>query len=173
MPEREAGIRLVQNGRTHGSLMQSLDALLALIAASHYAGASPKPGALSSLESRLGRKIPREMACFYDRCDGAKLFSERDPPYRFLPLSALCHPGELILGSSEIINGISLWLAFCDVRDGNYVAIDLATCSDDFCNIVDCFHETFPDLSQEAIIANSFREFLDKALHSGGRLYWL
>jgi len=60
------------------------------------------------------------------------------------------------------------------VRSGlDYVAVDVATVEDGHYPLYDCWHEAFNRPEFRDRIAGSFAEFLDRALASGGRCYWL
>ncbi len=158
--------------------MERLQPLLDVIAAAHF----PEPGAseelLQACELRLNAALPSDLRDFYRFANGARLFDKIDSPYRIMPLSKLCHPSVVILGEDCRPEGTEGFVAFCDVRDGNYLAIDLKQCTAESgassqCPIIDCFHETFPDPAYLEVIANSFSEFLSYSLTSGGGEFWL
>jgi hypothetical protein len=77
---------------------------------------------------------------------------------------------ELVAGTEDDSICPPSWYAVCDVRDGNFVALDLASTRGGHTTVLDVFHET-PASAQA--IATSFSEFLAKALASGGEHYWL
>lgn len=128
---------------------------------------------MRACEARLETTLPREMREFYRFADGARLFDKTDPPYRIMSLAELCHPSIVIPGADHSQNHTSGLIAFCDVRDGNYVAASMRDCAGDECPMVDCFHETFPDADYMETISMSFSEFLSRTLASGGELFWL
>ncbi|WP_395825532.1 SMI1/KNR4 family protein [Archangium minus] len=66
-----------------------------------------------------------------------------------------------------------LWYVVCDTGDGDYVALDTSTTENGYYPLLDCFHETFMESGSNKRIAHSFSDFLERALRSGGRLYWL
>jgi cell wall assembly regulator SMI1 len=153
-----------------------MDALIRQVCDDHF----PSRGASAELIAQFERdgqlRLPDDMRLFYAACNGAKLFDKSDSPFAFFPLEQMCHPSEAVWGSMENIpDWTARWIAFCDVRDGNYVAIDLDQRSDGAYNIMDIFHETFGDRAYDRIIARSFSEFLEGALGSseGNRLFWL
>ncbi|QAT82217.1 hypothetical protein EJ065_0610 [Corallococcus coralloides] len=61
----------------------------------------------------------------------------------------------------------------CEVRDGNYVLLDVSQQYDGRYPLRDGFPEGFPDPTQCPRIASSFSEFLAGALRSNGRWFWL
>jgi cell wall assembly regulator SMI1 len=151
----------------------NVDRLVEITKKKHHA--RPK-ATLNSIE-RFQRShyvtLPADMKAFYSHCDGASLFEKDDPTYKLLPLSQIARARILVNGEDTDACGPESWYGFCDVRDGNYVAIDLDTASSTFSCVFDCFHETFPDPAYTNMIARSFSEFLENALNSRGQLYWL
>jgi hypothetical protein len=63
--------------------------------------------------------------------------------------------------------------ALCDVQDGNYVLVDVAHQEDGRYPLIDGDHEAWPDPAYCEQIASSFSEFLEAALRSKGRQFWL
>jgi hypothetical protein len=75
-------------------------------------------------------------------------------------------PQRLLLGILLATASVSLWIS-------NYVAVDMSTTENGRYPMLDCFHETFMETGSSKRIAHSFSDFLDRALQSGGRPYWL
>jgi len=153
--------------------MSSIEQVLEQLKVAHYVVPQLNSNRVLEFETHLGYSLPSDMHLFYERYDGARLFSEDDPPYRIFGLSDLKHPASYLLGTTRSQGPTESWLAFCDVRDGNYVAIDLKDGKDGRAEVRDCFHETFPDPEYCGVIAYGFQEFLEKAMASGGSLFWL
>lgn len=65
------------------------------------------------------------------------------PTYRFVPIREIYPTRIDIDGKKTDESGRHDRLTICDVLDGNYIAIDLASKSGDEFNFIDCFHETF------------------------------
>lgn len=63
--------------------------------------------------------------------------------------------------------------ALCDVQDGNYVLLDVAHPKNGHYPLIDGDHEAWPDPLYCEELASSFSEFLEKALRSQGRQFWL
>jgi hypothetical protein len=63
--------------------------------------------------------------------------------------------------------------ALCYVQDGDYILVDTSRQQDGRYPLIDGWHEGFPDPQYCKQIASSFSEFLEKALRSGGRQFWL
>lgn len=152
----------------------NLEALVAQIVTSHFPEKGANASAIESFETKWGLPLPDDAKMFYREMDGASLFSQSDPPYRILRLSEI-EPIALLLDadSKEIDAEISKWFAMCDVRDGNYVALNLGQAHQAECPVIDCFHETFPNKVYCTVISRSFSEFVSNALNSEGRLFWL
>jgi cell wall assembly regulator SMI1 len=133
------------------------------------------PSEIEILETRLGYMLPGDLKTFYRRYNTVSLFV--DPLggaiYRFV-LASQIRPTRLdIYGEDADEWGPSTWLTVCDVLDGNYIALDIASGSGDQYNYIDCFHETFAEPGQSMIIARSFSELVRSALEGGGdRLFW-
>ena len=151
----------------------NLDRQLSEIRQSHFPNPPAAISDLQQFENRYGCDLPWEMTAFYRECDGAELFRRPNSPYRLMRVGELCRARQAIFGEDTDDLGPSTWYAFCDVADGNYVAIVLDDAMYDRFTIRDCFHEAFPDPDYCPVIAHSFGEFLARALNSGGELYWL
>lgn len=125
---------------------------------------------LARFEAASGIRLPRDVRAFYRAMDGASLFERSDPPYRLLPIAQVKRVSKLVTGAGDDPVCPPSWYAVCDVGDGNYVALDLASTKGGRTTVLDVFHET-PASAQA--IATSFTEFLTKALATGGERYWL
>jgi hypothetical protein len=112
-----------------------------------------------------------EMRAFYLAFDGARLFADMGPIYHLLPLSRITRARVAILGEDIDANGPPGVYAFCYVQDSDYVALDVSAKVEGAYLVRDCYHETFPH--KQRVIAKSFVDFLERALNSGGELYWL
>jgi hypothetical protein len=86
-----------------------------------------------------------------------------------------------IYGTDTLEYGPDSHYAFCAYGDGDCFAIDLAPTKrlvdvqdkSRWC-IIDCFHETYPDVDFSEHIAPTFSEFLRRALESeGNTLFWI
>lgn len=140
----------------------------------HFSNPPATESQIEAFERRSGYSLPLEMRLFYKSSNGACLFDKTDPPYKFLSLADIQRARVSLLGVDDDEHGPASWYAFCDVRDGNYVAIDLDPSAACPYSVIDCFHETFPDPEYCSPIASSFTDFLEGALSSGGEgLYWL
>jgi cell wall assembly regulator SMI1 len=120
---------------------------------------------IDALEKSLGYLLPHDMKDFYRRYQSVRLFdSGSGATYRFIPIDKI-HPTRIdIYGEDTNEWGPSTWLSICDVMDGNYIAIDVASIIGDECNFIDCYHESFAEPGECEIIARSFTELLEHAL---------
>jgi hypothetical protein len=117
--------------------------------------------------------LPGDMYAFYKAHNGVRFYSRNDSPYRFLRLDEIRTARFMIYGDENESSGPEWLFAFCDVRDGNYVGIDLRGL-EGMNAIVDCFHETFPDPAYSITVDWSFKGFLAEILGCNGRsLFWL
>lgn len=151
----------------------SLDPLLEEISLHHF----PRPPASSrhieEFESRVGWRLDDDLRSFYLHCDGAELFQRPNSPFRILPLSEITRARVALFAHDSDEYGTASWFVICYVEDGNYVAIDVSQTASGRYPVHDCFHELLPGAPQDKQIAHSFSDFLERALHSQGRRYWL
>ena len=147
--------------------MSVIHELIELVTKSHFPNQPATTAEIERVQVRLGVFLPLDMRLFFSSMNGACLFDKTFSPYRLMACDKLANVSTVILGTHAGPSYAKSWIAFCDVQDGNYVAIDVSSES-----VFDCFHETFGD-GQEKIIARSFSEFLREALASGGREFWL
>lgn len=119
---------------------------------------------------RTGYSLPPDMATFFRECDGASLFGGR---FEIPDPDGIVRVRVAIAGEDSDEICPASWFVICDVRDGNYVAIDFESRKGDTVEIIDCFHETIGAEGESAVIARSFTEFLSRLLSAGGGEYWL
>jgi hypothetical protein len=150
-----------------------LHRLLLEISRAHFPNPPASPEQVAAFERSAGWRLDPELRAFYLHCDGADLFQKPDSPYRLLPLSRIVRVRQAILGRDTDEAGPAAWYALCDVGDSDYVAVDTSRAENGLYPLLDCFHETFTEPGSCTRIASSFSEFLQRALSSGGRLYWL
>lgn len=132
------------------------------------------PSEIDALERKCDFPLPSDLKTFYRKYMTVELFDSPDgATYRFVPVSDI-HPTRIdIYGKDTDEWGPSTWLTICDVLDGNYIALDIASESGDQYNYIDCFHETFAEPGESKIIAKSFTELLHSAIKGGGdKLFW-
>jgi cell wall assembly regulator SMI1 len=153
---------------------RALPALLDEIFAKHFPNPPASPEEISAFEQRVGWSLDEDLRAFYLRCNGANLF--RQPPeiaYRLLPLADVRRARIAVFGRDEDSRGPASWYVLCDVGDGDYAGIDVQAKVEERYAIFDIWHEAFPDPAECERIADSFAEFLERALRSGGHSYWL
>jgi len=118
--------------------------------------------------------LPDDLRAFYRKYSWVKLFNGEYgySTYRFIPISEI-HPTRIdVLGKDNDENGPKDWITICDIMEGNYICIDLSSRNVEQWNYIDCFHETFAQPGQCTIIAKTFTELLERALHGGNNLYY-
>jgi hypothetical protein len=147
--------------------------MLAEISRKHYPNSPATPAQIDEFERRAGWHLDPDLRAFYLHCDGADLFERPNSPYRILPLAGVIRARVAIRGKDDDSRGPASWYVLCDVQDGNYVVVDVGTRQGDRYPLIDGYRELFPDPEYCGRIADSFSEFLDKALRSGGNHYWL
>jgi cell wall assembly regulator SMI1 len=172
---RAAQLETVRQRSVGVAAMDAIEDLFDEIEKDHSFEPCTDPTEIDSLETTLGYTLPRDLKSFYRKYNSVSLFVDPigGPAYRFVPPSEI-HPTRIdIYGQDTDEWGPSTWLTVCDVLDGNYVALDIASGSGDQYNYIDCFHETFAEPGQSTIVARSLAELVRSALDGGGdRLFW-
>lgn len=121
----------------------------------------------------MGWRLDPDLRAFYLHCDGASLLRSPDSPYQLLPLSRIVRARVALYGRDEDRWGPASVYAFCSVRDGNYVLLDVSQAEDGRYPLFDGDHETWPHPEYATRIARSFAEFLEQVLTTRRPLYWL
>ncbi|WP_372338318.1 SMI1/KNR4 family protein [Corallococcus llansteffanensis] len=151
-----------------------MDRLLAEISRRHFPEAPATLEQIAAFEARVGWKLDVDLRAFYLHCNGAALFRPRlDANYRILSLGEIRRARVAIRGSEDEADGPASWYTLIYLQDGDYVLTDVARQAKGPYPVLDAFHETFPDPAHTRQIADSFGEFLEKALASGNEYFWL
>ncbi|WP_375761566.1 SMI1/KNR4 family protein [Corallococcus exercitus] len=150
----------------------SMKRLLAEVSTHHFPNPPATPAQIAAFEARVGWKLDEDLRAFYLHCNGATLFAPLpDVNYHLLPLDRIERARAAIRGSEEDADGSPSHYTLVDMQDTNFVILDVATPENGSYPLLDAFHETYPDEAPR--IAASFAEFLEKALRSGNRSFWL
>jgi cell wall assembly regulator SMI1 len=154
--------------------MHTIQDLFNEIEEQHSYEACTDPSEIEALEVKYGYPLPADLIAFYRRYKTVRMFdSPFGPLYRFVPISEMHPTRRDIYGEDTDEWGPRTWITICDVLDGNYIAIDIASGSGNQYNYIDCFHETFAEPGESQIIAKSFTELVNSAMRGGGeRLFW-
>jgi hypothetical protein len=129
---------------------------------------------IEEFERRMGWRLDAELRAFYLHCNGAELFKPLpETRYRILPLSEIVRARIAIFGEDNDADGPASQYTLCDVQTGDYIVVDVSRQKNGCYVLIDADHEAWPDPAYCEQIANSFSEFLEKALRSKGRLYYL
>ena len=150
-----------------------MENLLELLKARHLAFPPATEADIARFERRVGWKLDDQLKTFYLACNGARLFSENDSPYYFLPLEKLERTRSAVYGREAEEYGPDSWWAIIDVQDGNYLAVNVATTGNGPYPIRDIFHEAADEPKYCQIICPDFQTLLRRALESEGRHFWL
>jgi cell wall assembly regulator SMI1 len=151
--------------------MSTLHELFVEIDTHHTSESCLDASEIDAFEKGLGHELPDDLKAFYRKY---RIFDgEYGATYRFVSIGEI-HPTRIdIYGEDTDEWGPSTWLTVCDVQDGNYIAIDIASRDGENYDYIDCFHETFAMPGQSRIIARPFTELLECALRGGGDAYYL
>ncbi len=122
---------------------------------------------IASLEERLGRPLPPDLAAPHRCAQGISLADSR---HRFLAPDAMRPIAELQAGDGTEDLAPRTWLAVVDLSDGKYVGVDLVPNPDGTHDWLECDHET---LGEAAVIATSLDDFVRRALAHARGLFWL
>ncbi|MFP2956633.1 SMI1/KNR4 family protein [Myxococcus sp. 1LA] len=152
--------------------------LLAEVSRLHHPNPPATPEQIEAFEKRVGWPLDPDLRAFYLHCDGADLFDPRthtfrDPAFSFLPLSRIQRARVVMSQDDTDKAGPTSWYAVCEVRDSNYVLLDVSHQEAGRYPLRDGYREGFPDPDYCRQIAPSFAEFLAGALRSNGRWFWL
>ncbi|MFP2895556.1 SMI1/KNR4 family protein [Corallococcus sp. 4LFB] len=149
-----------------------MDQLLAEVSRLHFPNTPATPAQLAAFEARVGWDLDEDLRAFYLHCDGCTLFAPRaDALYRVLPLAEIRRARLAIRASDEDRDGAPSVFTLVDMQDSDYVVMDSAQREAGRYPLFDAFHETFPEEMER--IASRFAEFLERALRSGNRAFWL
>jgi cell wall assembly regulator SMI1 len=158
----------------HGLIRKTknmLEHLFAEIENNHVYEFTGSPLAINQFEKQSGYELPQDLKEFYRRYKTVSLFTgEFVTLYRFVPIEEIKITALNIYGNDCPPDFIEpkTWFTVCDLQDGNYIAIDLASKKDDQWNYIDCFHETYATPGWCKVIARSFKELLENSLKCGG-----
>ncbi|WP_338866289.1 SMI1/KNR4 family protein [Myxococcus stipitatus] len=147
----------------------TLEQLLDLVVREHYPHAPATNAEIDAFEARAGWRLDAELRAFYLRMNGAELFRPLpDANYSILSLAELARARVRMRGADDDSWGPASWWVLVDCQDSDFLLVDVATPGP--YPLLDAFHETFPRVRQ---VADSFSDFLRRALAGGDRLYWL
>jgi hypothetical protein len=104
----------------------SMSSLLEEVSRNHFPHPPAMPEELEAFEQRVGWRLDPDLRAFYLHCNGAALIHWPDSPYELLPLSKIVRARVAICGEDDDRWGPASMYAFCYVRDGNYVVLDVS-----------------------------------------------
>lgn len=153
--------------------MKRMGPLLEVIDRYHFPNPPATLEEIESFEQRVGWRLDSELRSFYSRCNGAELFRRPDSPYRFRPLSRVLRARTDMRGEDSDEWGPASWYVIADLHESDCAIVDVSASQHGCYPIIDGFHEADLGSADCRRIADSFAEFLEKALSSGGRKFWL
>ncbi|WP_240356383.1 SMI1/KNR4 family protein [Myxococcus eversor] len=119
----------------------------------------------------MGWKLDDDLRALYLRCDGAELFRPLpEANYSILSLSDIQLACLRLRKRDEGSVATASHFPLVDCQDSDWVLVDVAQPGGPY-PMLDAYHETYSRGVRQ--IAGSFHEFLERALRSNGRLYWL
>lgn len=148
--------------------------LLEEVSRDHFPRPPATLGDIDDFERRMGWRLDPDLRAFYLHCNGAELFQPLpDTHYRILPLYEVVRARVAIFGEDTDASGPASQYVICDVQTGDFVVVDVSHPEEGRYPLFDADHEAWPDPAYCERIANSFSEFLEKALRSKGRVFYL
>ncbi|HEX2574503.1 MAG TPA: SMI1/KNR4 family protein, partial [Polyangia bacterium] len=134
-----------------------MNELLAEVSRLHSPGPPAMAEELAAFERRVGWTLDPDLRAFYLYCNGAILFEDRKygSPYGFLPLAKIDRARFAIYGEDSDQWGPAHLYALCDVRDGDYVALDVSRQEHGRYPLIDAFHSSFYEQTRHRQIASS------------------
>lgn len=148
--------------------------LLDEISRLHFPNPPATPDEIDAFEQRTGWRLDPDLRAFYLHCNGAELFEQRpESPYRLLSLEEVIRARVAIRGKDDDTRGPASMYVICHLQDSDYAIVDVSQQEEGRYPIIDGWHEVFPDPRHCKQIARSFSEFLERALRSAGRHFWL
>nr|WP_306464191.1 SMI1/KNR4 family protein [Corallococcus exiguus] len=149
-----------------------MDSLLAEFSRLHFPNPPATSAQLAAFEARVGWKLDEELRAFYLHSNGGSLFKPiPNAKYCILSLDEIERARIAIRGRDQDGAGPASHFTLVDMQDTNFVVVDVAKREARRYPLLDAFHETYPE--EVPRIAASFEEFLERALHSGNRAFWL
>ncbi|MCE9668292.1 SMI1/KNR4 family protein [Myxococcus stipitatus] len=149
----------------------TLDTLLDEVVRAHF----PRPPAtaerIAAFEERMGWRLDADLRAFYLRCDGAELFKPLpDSNYSILSLDDIERACVRLRRRDQGAPERASFFPLVDCQDSDWVLVDVTPTGGPY-PLLDAYHETYP--REVRRIAESFQEFLSRALRGSGHLYWL
>ncbi|WP_205519638.1 SMI1/KNR4 family protein [Pyxidicoccus caerfyrddinensis] len=150
----------------------AMEQLLVEISRAHFPNAPATLAQVAAFEAQVGWKLDPDLRAFYLHCDGATLFRPRPhAKYRILPLAEIQRARVVMRGEDDDSMGAASWYTLLYLQDSDYVLVDVARQVAGRYPLLDAYHETYPLEVRQ--LAASFSEFLERALSSSNRLFWL
>jgi hypothetical protein len=149
----------------------TMEKLLAEVTRAHFPHPPATPEQIATFEAQVGWRLDADLRAFYLHCDGAELFQPLpDANYSILSLEDIQRATARLRRRDGGTAGAASWYPLVDCQDSDFVLIEVARAGRSY-PLLDAYHETYPHGARQ--IAASFREFLERALGSGDRLFWL
>jgi hypothetical protein len=150
-----------------------MSALLEEVSRLHFPSPPATLAQIDAFEQRVGWRLDPDLRAFYLHCNGADLFDRIDFAFRFFPLEQIHRARWVMRKNDTDAAGPPFWYALCEVRDSNFILLDVSHQRYGRYPIRDGYNEAFPAPDYCRQIADSFSEFLAGALRSKGRWFWL
>ena len=152
--------------------MDKIDKLLDLIKKDKRCEVNPPKGDLPSLPNNK-LKCPEDVICFYQKCNGVKLFCNDNSLITFtiLPNDEVLNSNMMIVGELCEYDISSTWYLIAKTDNNDYLSIDLSLERNGRC--YDSNYEVHGVVGSSTVIALSFSELLSQLYNTGGKdIYW-
>jgi hypothetical protein len=151
----------------------SMDRLVAEISRHHFPNPPATPEEIEAFEQAAGWRLDTDLRAFYLHCNGAVLFQQPNSPCRLRPLSQLRRARVDMRDSDTDAWGPASWYVIGDLTESDRLIVDVESLQNGRYPVIDGFHEGMLGTDDCKRITNSFSEFLERFLSSGGRKFWL
>ncbi|NVJ04088.1 SMI1/KNR4 family protein [Myxococcus sp. AM001] len=149
----------------------AIESLLAEISRAHFPHPPATPERIAAFEARMRWPLDEDLRAFFLHCDGAELFERLpDANYSILSLEEIEAATSRVRLRDKGAREAASWYPLVDCQDSDFVLVDVAHSGGPY-PLLDAYHETYP--REVRRIVGSFREFLERALTSGNRFFWL
>jgi SMI1 / KNR4 family (SUKH-1) len=150
-----------------------MDRLLEEITHDHFLNPPATLEEVESFERAMGWRLDPDLRAFYLHCNGATLFQRPNSPCRLRALSQIRRARVDMRGSDTDEWGPASWYVIGDLTESDSLIIDVGAPQHERYPIIDGFHEAMLGTADCPRIANSFAQFLEQFLRSGGKKFWL
>ncbi|ABF88233.1 hypothetical protein MXAN_0598 [Myxococcus xanthus DK 1622] len=152
-------------------LTMAIESLLTEISRAHFPHPPVTAARIAAFEAQMGWRLDDDLRAFYLHCDGAELFRRLpDANYSILSLEGIAAATPRLRQRAQGASETASLYPLVDCQDSDFVLVNVANTGGPY-PLFDAYHETYPREVRK--IADSFSDFLERALASGDEFFWL